>query len=131
MRRAADASPPVGGSAKFKNYFGAHPRKLGLKRFLAAGKVLARKWVACFWATSLEKIRRRDRAHLVPPNVGWMQQSPAFAGVLSFRSEAREVLGGETARLHHASRRRGGLAALGARAAGGTPGDRLPRDHIA
>src|SRR5262245_5693815 len=24
-----------------------------------------------------KKYRRRDRAHLVPPNVGWMQQSPA------------------------------------------------------
>ena len=31
-----------------------------------------------------------------------------FGGVLSFRSEAREVLGSETARVHHAARRCGG-----------------------
>ena len=41
-----------------------------------------------------------------------------FGGVLSFRSEAREVLGSEAARLHHAARRRGGVAARGERAAG-------------
>jgi hypothetical protein len=33
-----------------------------------------------------------------------------FAGVLSFQSEAREASGSETARVHHAARRRGGLA---------------------
>src|SRR5215831_16491296 len=38
--------------------------------------------------------------------------------VLSFRSEARETLGNETARVHRAAgQRRGGMAARGARAA--------------
>src|SRR5262249_20629988 len=32
-------------------------------------------------------------------------------GVLSFRSEAREASGSETTRVHHAARRRGGVAA--------------------
>ena len=31
-----------------------------------------------------------------------------FGGVLSFQSEAREVLCSDTARLHHAARQRGG-----------------------
>jgi len=35
--------------------------------------------------------------------------------VLSFRSEAREASGSETARFHHAARRRGGVADHGAR----------------
>src|SRR5262245_22654692 len=34
-----------------------------------------------------------------------------YRGVLSFRSEAREVSGSETAGVHHAARRRGGIAA--------------------
>src|SRR5262245_22979477 len=34
------------------------------------------EWGSLFWATSLEKISAAC-AHLVPPNVGWMQQSPA------------------------------------------------------
>ena len=49
-----------------------------------------------------------------------------YRGVLSFRSEAREAPGSETARVHHAARRRGGcVAARGARAAAGDAGDRL------
>src|SRR5215813_14685357 len=36
-------------------------------------------------------------------------------GVLSFLSEAREASGSETPRVHHAARRRGGVAARGAR----------------
>src|SRR4029450_3832236 len=40
-----------------------------------------------------------------------------YRGVLSFRSEAREASDSETARLHHAARWRGSVAARGARAA--------------
>src|SRR5262245_35796435 len=53
---------------------------------------------------------------------GWRGRSTAGPtslppGVLSFLSEAREVSGSETARLHHAARRRSGcVAARGARA---------------
>src|SRR5262249_9508763 len=61
--------------------------------------------------------RRRDRDRLVPPR--WMDAAVyPYRGVLSFPSKAREASGSETARLHHAHRRRGGgLAARGARAA--------------
>src|SRR5258705_11552912 len=41
-----------------------------------------------------------------------------YRGVLSFLSKAREASGSETPRVHHAARRRGGVAARGARAAG-------------
>src|SRR5262249_14286996 len=52
-------------------------------------------------------------------------------GVLSFRWEAREASGIETARLRNASRRRSGcVAARGAGAAGGDAGDRLSRYRI-
>src|SRR6516225_6877127 len=44
-------------------------------------------------------------------------------GVLSFRSEAREASGSETARVHHAHRWRGRVAARGARAAAGEATD--------
>jgi hypothetical protein len=47
-----------------------------------------------FWATSLEKnYRRRDRAHLVPPAAGWMQQSavPSCA-ILSVGSTGDEMI---------------------------------------
>ena len=54
-----------------------------------------------------------------------------FGGVLSFLSEAREVLGSEATRLHHAGRRRGGVAARGARAADADAGDRLFLPYIA
>src|SRR5262245_36168247 len=48
---------------------------------------------------------------------------------LPLRSTGKNAV--ETARVHHAARRRGGrVAARGARAAAGTPGDRLPRHHI-
>ena len=51
-----------------------------------------------------KKYRRRDRAHLVPPNVGWMQQSPAVRRRAIFPVGSTEVLGGEKARVHHATK---------------------------
>src|SRR5262249_872439 len=48
-----------------------------------------------------------------------------FGGVLSFRS-AREVLGSETPRVHHAARRCGCVAARSARTASGDACDRVP-----
>src|SRR5262249_3297427 len=60
-----------------------------------------------------KKFRGRARDHVVP------RSSLPCRGVLSFRSEAREASGSETARLHRAHRRRGGLAARGAGAAAG------------
>src|SRR5262249_14797117 len=52
-------------------------------------------------------------------------------GVLSFLSEAREVSGSETARLHHTARRRGRVAARGVGAAAANAGDRVPPPLIA
>jgi len=48
--------------------------------------------VACFWATSLEKIFGGMIAIISFRPGGWMQQSAA-PSVLSFRSEAREGAG--------------------------------------
>src|SRR5262245_47315748 len=77
--------------------------------------------VACFWATSFGKNIGGVIA-LISFRLTWDGYSSLlpFGGVLSFRSEAREVLGSETTRVHHAARRRGGgMAARSARAAGG------------
>jgi|SRR5215471_3087566 len=61
---------------------------------------------------------------------GWRGRSTAgptslLPGVLSFLSEAREVSGSETPHVHHAARRRGRVAAGGARAAAGDAGIRF------
>jgi len=59
---------------------------------------------------------------------GWMQQSTC-RGVLSFRWEAREALGSEATRFHHACRQRGcGVAANRARATAGGAGGRVISD---
>src|SRR5262249_51698941 len=71
-------SPPGGGRAKIENSSRRHPRKFGLKRFLAVGKVLAGEGGGLFFGYLLEKKSRRlGCGHLVLPNRGWMQQSPA------------------------------------------------------
>src|SRR5258708_19641003 len=49
----------------------------------------------------------------------------------TFRSEAREASGSETARVHYAARRHGSLAARGARAAASHAGGRLSPQPIA
>src|SRR5262249_7484213 len=75
--------------------------------------------VACFWATSFGKNIGGVIA-LISFRLTWDGYSSLlpFGGVLSFRSEAREVLGSETTRVHHAAQRRGTrMAARGARAA--------------
>src|SRR5262249_49063649 len=57
-----------GGRAKIENSSRRHPRKFGLKRFLAVRKVLAGKWGGLFLGYLLGKnFRRRDRDRLVPP----------------------------------------------------------------
>src|SRR5262249_13205780 len=119
--------PPVGGLFSFKFSSRPHPRKFGLKRFLAVRKVLARKWGACFWATSLQKISSGVIA-LISFRLTWDGCGSLLpcGGVLSFQSEAREASGRETARVHHCTRRRGRVAARGAGAA-----ERHPRDRPA
>src|SRR5215470_13753591 len=49
-------APLGGGRAKIENSSRRHPRKFGLKRFLAVRRSWRGNGVACFWATSLEKI---------------------------------------------------------------------------
>src|SRR6516165_3885750 len=118
------ASPRGGVRAKIENSSRRHPRKLALKLFLAVRRSWRGSGVALFWATSLEKIIGGVIAIISFRPGGWMQQS-AVPGVLSFRSEAREVSGSETAPVHHAPLRRGCVTARGARAAAGDAGDRI------
>src|SRR5262245_34257987 len=47
---------PLGGLFDFKFSSRPHPRKFGQKRFLAVRRSWRGNGVACFWATSLEKI---------------------------------------------------------------------------
>src|SRR6516225_1848039 len=49
-------APLGGGRAKIENSSRRHPRKFGQKRFLAVRRSWRGNGVACFWATSLEKI---------------------------------------------------------------------------
>src|SRR5262245_8375256 len=75
---AAARRPPGGGRAKIENSSRRHPRKFSLKRFLAVKRSWRRKWGSpVFGLPPWKKYRRGDRDHLVPPNVGWKQQSPA------------------------------------------------------
>src|SRR6516165_4577564 len=75
-QRGRVRAPRGGGRAKIENSSRRHPRKFGQKRFLA----VRRSWRGSGWPVfglpPWKKYRRRDRAHLVPPNVGWMQQTP-------------------------------------------------------
>src|SRR6516225_11600158 len=113
-RREREA-PGGGGARKSKIHPGAIPGNLFRNDFLAVRRSWRGNGVACFWATSLEKIfGGRSRSSRSAQEDGC--SSLPCRDVLSFRSEARETLGNETARVHHASRRRGcGLAARGAR----------------
>src|SRR6516165_4200713 len=61
-QRGRVRAPRGGGRAKIENSSRRHPRKFGLKRFLAV------KWGGLFLGYLLGKnFRRRDRDHLVPP----------------------------------------------------------------
>src|SRR6516162_3979659 len=67
-QRGRVRAPPGGGRAKIENSSRRHPRKFGLKRFLAVRRSLAGKWGGLFLDYLLGRnYRRRDRDHLVPP----------------------------------------------------------------
>src|SRR5215467_5802846 len=104
-----DATPPVGGLFNFKFSSRPHPRKFGLKRFLTVRKVLAGKQGSLFLGYLLGKNIGGEIA-LISFRLTWDGCSSLlpFGGVLSFRSEAREASGSETARVHHFTRRRRG-----------------------
>src|SRR6516225_9489312 len=105
--------PRVGGLFGFKFSSRPHPRKFGEKRFLAVRRSWRGNGVALFWATSLEKIFGGGLAIISFRPRGWVQQS----AVPRCAIRAREASGSETPRVHHAARRRGGVAARGAHAA--------------
>ena len=68
--------PPVGGTFWFQIFIQASSPEIW--RLGGEGGCWRGKWGSLFLGYLLGKnFRRRDRAHLVPPNVGWMQQSPA------------------------------------------------------
>ena len=84
-------APPGGGRAKIENSSRRHPRKFGQKRFLAVRRSWRKNGVACFWATSLEKIFGGVIAIISLRPGGWMQQSTVpRCAILS--GEARESL---------------------------------------
>src|SRR6516162_3906969 len=113
-----ERAPLGGGRSKIENSSRLYPRKFGQKRFLAVRRSRRKNGVACFWATSWEKIFGGVIAIISFRPGGWMQQSAVpRCAILSVRSTGGT--GSETARVHHAARRRGRrLAARGARAAG-------------
>ena len=79
--------PRWGGRVKFEDWFKAHPRKLALKLFLAVRRSWRGNGVACFWATSLEKIIGGVIAIISFRPGGWMQQSAVpRCAILSVRS---------------------------------------------
>src|SRR5262249_2398785 len=76
---------------KAKVIDGTTDRKFGQNRFLAGRRSWRGNGVACFWATSLEKIFGGVIA-IVSFRPGGRSSLPC-RGVLSFRSEAREGIG--------------------------------------
>src|SRR5262245_62029849 len=108
--------PPRGGLFNFKLSSWPHPRKFGLKRFLTVRKVLAGRWGSLFLGYLLGK-NIGGEIVLISFRLTWDGCSSLlpFGGVLSFQSEAREASGSETPRVHHFTRRRGPVAAHGAR----------------
>src|SRR5262245_32321528 len=74
-RPGVSERPLGGGRAKIENSSRRHPRKFGLKRFLAVRRSWRGNGVACFWATSLEKIFGGVIAIISLRPGRWMQQS--------------------------------------------------------
>src|SRR5262245_2423219 len=108
--------PPVGGTFWFQIFIQAPSPEIWSETISGAeGGSGAVNGVACFWATSLEKIFGGVIAIISFRPGGWMQQSAVPR--CAILSEAREASGSETARVHHGARQRSGrLAARGARA---------------
>src|SRR5262249_45564998 len=102
-------SPPVGGLFWFQIFIQVPSRKFGQKRFLAVRRSWRGNGVACFWATSLEKIFGGVVAIIsFRPGGGMQQCGVPRCAILSVGS--REASGSETARVHHAVRRRSSVA---------------------
>ena len=67
--------PPVGGTFQFQIFIQAPSPEIWSETISGGEEVLAGKWVACFWATSLEKIFGGVIAIISFRPGGWMQQS--------------------------------------------------------
>src|SRR5262249_36515151 len=100
-RREREA--PGGRARENRKFIQAPSPEIWSETISGGEEVLAGKGGGLFWATSLEKIFGGVTAIISSP-LTWDGCSSLlpFGGVLSFRSEAREVLGSETARVHHA-----------------------------
>src|SRR5262249_6978050 len=114
------SAPGVGGTFRIQIFILTPSPEIWSETVSGGEEVLAGKWGSLFLGYLLGK----NIGGVVVPisfRLTWDGCSSLlpFGGVLSFRSEAREVLGSETARVHHAARRHGSrVAARGARAAG-------------
>src|SRR5262249_37211278 len=101
-----ERAPLGGGRAKIENSSRRHPRRFGLKRFLAVRRSWRGNGVACFCATSLEEIIGGVIAIVSFRPGGWMQQS----AVPRCAIRAQEASGSETPPDHNvAPWRRGEL----------------------
>src|SRR6516225_9696690 len=100
--------PGRGGLFGFKFSSRRHPRKFGQKRFLAVRRSSRGNGVACFWATSLEKIFDGVIAIISFRPGGWMQQSAVPKVCYPFGREHGR---------HRAVKRREFILALGSAAA--------------
>src|SRR5262249_60477370 len=86
--------PPVGGLFGFRFSARPHPRKFGVKRFLVVRRSWRGNGVACFWATSLEKIFGGVIAVISFRPGGRMQQSAVpRCAILSVPSYGRHWQG--------------------------------------
>ena len=82
-----ERAPLGGGRSKIENSSRLYPRKFGQKRFLAVRRSRRKNGVACFWATSWEKIFGGVIAIISFRPGGWMQQSAVpRCAILSVRS---------------------------------------------
>src|SRR5262249_51670827 len=103
---------------------GGWPRLAGLLFVALAAQAVTRPSIALKHVCPLSETDLKERAPPLPNSeYGRIQIRQRcsllpYRGVLFFLSEAQGSTGSETARVHHAYRRRGGMAARGRRAAG-------------
>src|SRR5262249_21812294 len=115
--------PPVGGTFWFQIFIPASSPEIWRKTISGAdgGSGEEVGWPVLGYVLGKD-YRRRDRDRLVPPR--WMDAAVYRAEVCyPFGPKHGKASGSETARLHHARWRRGGVAARGARAAVDDAGD--------
>src|SRR5262245_21338969 len=104
--------PPGGGTFWFQIFIQAPSPEIWSETISGDEKVLAGEWVACFWATSLEKIVGGVTAIVPYHPGGWMQQSTVpRCAILSVGSTG--VTSSEAARVHIACRWRGSFGRSG------------------